>query len=132
MTEKPKSLSRVLTQTESRHLFDQFEVVHCQKEVDGVTIRCPGWDPNLLGTDETGNAVQGGCKYKNSYKLCTNLQAAANGTLVIEIRPRTEEDSKKESDLERAALNAELKKMKGAKAEIEEQILALESKIRDV
>ena len=126
MDNKPvKALSRILTQTEAQHLLDRFEAVHCEK--DG--IRCPGWDPTLshmIGDEEQ----TGGCRYKNSQKLCNNLSAAAQGTLIIEIRPRNEDDLKREAEMERGFANLELKKLKAMKADLEEKIISVESKLR--
>lgn len=135
MASNDKSVSRVLTRLEAEHLFNRFEEVHCFKadESGNVIAQCPGWNWELVGPpDEAGNPTKGACRYKTAAKLCTNLEAASKGTLVIEIRARNQDDERRETDIERQALTDRLKAIRSKKSELDDEILALENKIRSL
>lgn len=130
-----KPVTRVLSQTEAKYLFDRFEETHCYKLKEGtseVIQQCPGWDWNLEHLDENNQRVAGGCRYKNTHKLCTNLQLAAEGHFVLEIRPRNEEDLKKEREYEKTLLEKELRLKRDLRNKIDEEILSYENKIRNL
>lgn len=129
-----KPVTRVLSQVEAKHLFDRFEEVHCFKtnSENEVLEQCPGWDWALEHVSELNERQPGGCRYRNTHKLCSNLQLAAEGHYVIEIRPKNEEDVKREKEYERSLLEKELRGLKEKRGEIEEKILAFENKLRSL
>jgi hypothetical protein len=125
-----KPVTRIFTTNEARYLFDRFEEIHCWKEVDGKTIKCPAWDWNLEHLDDNNVAQKGGCKLRDTHKLCNTLGLAAQGHYVLEIRPKNEDDVKKEKEYERQILEMELRKLKAQRSEVEETILSIEDKMR--
>jgi len=132
MKEPARPVTRVLSPFEAEYLFARFEDVHCTKQNEtGEEIAvCPGWDWNLTHLDDSNKEVRGGCKYKNSKKLCSCLKLAAEDNYVVEIRPKNEDDLRREADQERSIHLEELRKLKQTKTDLDEKILALESKIR--
>lgn len=129
-----KPFSRIFSQTEAKHLYDRFEAVHCYRmnEEGEVTHQCPGWSWDLEHIDELDQPQKGGCQYKNSFKLCENLRLAAEGHYVVEVRPKNEEDIARERDHERGLLEKELRRLKQARNNVEETILEIENKIRNL
>lgn len=136
MNPKPPSSSRNLTKREATYLYECFEDIHCYKlDENGQVIpkkQCPGWDWNLQHIDENDKPVQGGCKYKETHKLCKCLQIAADGHYIIEIRPRNEEDDERDRKTERDTLLQERNRLKLIKDQLDEQMLALDNKLRNI
>lgn len=132
MGEIKKPISRVFSLTEARYLFERFEQIHCYKtnEAGEVIEQCPGWNWELEHVDDKDQVQRGGCMYRNTYKLCNNLQLAAEDHYVIEIRPKNEEDVVRERQQQRDLLENELRKLKVQRSEVEEKILAFENKLR--
>lgn len=136
-----KPVTRILTQTEARYLLERFEDIHCYKtneegkvleDEDGNPLQCPAWDWNLEHFDENDNSIPGGCRLKDSQKLCTCLRLAAEAHFVVESRPKNEDDERREREMERTLLERELRRLKESRTQIEEQIMAYEHKIRDL
>lgn len=130
-----KPITRIMTVTEARHLFARFEDVHCFKaDEDGnVTNQCPGWNWDLEHfVDDNEQPQPGGCVYKNSFKICECLRLAAEGHYVVEVRPKNEDDVAREREQERSLLEKELRRLKLQRNEVEEKVLELENKIRNL
>lgn len=130
-----KAVSRTLSRSESQYLYDLFIKIHCYKQSEnenGKEETCPGWSWDLEHLDDNNQPQRGGCRYKNAAKLCSNLKVAAEGMFIIEIRPKNEEDEKKDREYERSLLEQELRRLKTGKMALDEQILALENKMRNL
>lgn len=129
-----KPITRVLSVTEARHLFDRFEDVHCFRtdESGQETHKCPGWSWELEHIGDDDQPQPGGCMYKNSFKICECLRLASEGHYVLEIRPKNEDDLAREREQERSLLEKELRRIKQIRSETEERILELENKIRNL
>jgi hypothetical protein len=130
-----KTVSRILSRSEAQHLYDLFTRIECYKVSENGNEKeetCPGWSWDLEHLDDANQPQKGGCRYKNAAKLCSNLKVAAEGMFVIEIRPKNEEDEKKDREYERSLLEQELRRLKTGKMALDEQILALENKMRNL
>lgn len=129
-----KIVTRVLSKTESKHILDLFEEIHCYSlnEAGEPIKTCPGWDWNLQHLDEHDNTQAGGCKYKDSSKLCKCLSLAAEDFYVLEVRPKNEDDIRREREVEKSILERHLRDLKNKRSEIEEAILSFENKIRNL
>lgn len=122
-------------------MYDMFELDHCyRKTADGepdldehniCKKQCPGWDWSLERT-EGDEVLQGNCRYRKSAMLCECLKLAAEGHYVIEIRPKNEDDIKREQKQEREQLEQSRRRLIQQKAELEEKILGIENQMRDI
>lgn len=127
-----KTVSRILSRSEAQYLFELFEDIHCHKQIDGVEVKCPGWNWDLECLDDQNQPIRGGCVYKNSNKLCSNLEVAAKGMFVLDIRPKNDDDIAREREIDRTLLEQELRRLRTGKMALDEQILALENKMRNL